>query len=238
MATPRHLRSHQRSPINWLPPLLIGIVWAALSLFILAKQGLSGGVVTAGLALAALGVTLVVHRLVEERRWSRPLHHLATQLVRLAEDPSELLELSSTAELDELTRALSELQKVVARGHPAGGLRGLLSRDDRRRRGDGSASEAEHPVDPQRHAGLPARADGRRRRSEPLGRLLDDRHGQPARAPDACAGSSRVTPSRYSSAGARTRSARNRSSRSSTPTTTRESRSRSRRRSRKGRPTA
>ena len=66
---------------------------------------------TAGLALVALGMTLVVHRLVEERRWSRPLHHLATQLVRLAEDPSELLELSSTAELDELTRALSELRR-------------------------------------------------------------------------------------------------------------------------------
>ena len=111
MATPRHLRSQQRSPIHWLPPLLIGIVWAAFSLFMLARQGLVGGVVTAGLALAALGVTLLVHRLVEERRWSRPLHHLATQLVRLAEDPSELLELKSTAELDELTRALSELRR-------------------------------------------------------------------------------------------------------------------------------
>jgi PAS domain S-box-containing protein len=87
------------------------MVWTAVCVFILANQGLSGGVVTVGMALAALGVTLVVHRLVEEQRWSRPLHHLATQLVRLAEDPSELLELSSSAELGELTRALSELRR-------------------------------------------------------------------------------------------------------------------------------
>ena len=184
MATPRHLRSHQRSPINWLPPLLIGVVWIALVFFILAQQGLPGGVLTAGLALAALGVTLVVHRLVEERRWSRPLHHLATQLVRLAEDPSELLELKLHGRAGRADSRPLRAEEVVARGHPAGGLRGLLSRNDRRRRGDGPASEAEHPADPQRHAGLglTARADGRRRRSEPHGRLLDDRYGQPARA--------------------------------------------------------
>jgi PAS domain S-box-containing protein len=81
----------------------------AVGLFILATQGLAG-VLPVALVGAAVGVTLTVGRLVEQRRWLQPLHNLATQIAAGAEDAAQPLELHATPELDELTRALSELR--------------------------------------------------------------------------------------------------------------------------------
>jgi PAS domain S-box-containing protein len=95
-----------------LPPLVVGIAWVAVGLYILASQGIAGGVVPLVLVALALGVTLLVHRVVQGRRWSGPVHRLAAHLATVAENPSQPLELNSSPELEELTRSLSELQRA------------------------------------------------------------------------------------------------------------------------------
>jgi PAS domain S-box-containing protein len=112
MATVRNRRARKRSLSDRLLPIGTGIAWAAVGLYIVAAQGIAGGILPLALVASALGVTLLVQRLVQERRWSRPLHRLATHLANVAADPSQPLELSSTPELDELTRALFELQRA------------------------------------------------------------------------------------------------------------------------------
>jgi PAS domain S-box-containing protein len=111
MAESRQRSHRQRAPSQWLPVLAIGIAWVAVILFILSSQGLAGAL-TVLLVVAALGVTLVVHRLVEERRWTRPLQQVTTQLSTSAEDPGRPLELVTEPEFDDLADALNELSQA------------------------------------------------------------------------------------------------------------------------------
>jgi PAS domain S-box-containing protein len=87
------------------------VTWSAAALFIVSRQGTSSTLATALALAAALGVTLIVHRLVERRRWLAPIQVLTSQLATLSEDPSQPLELISTAELGPLTRSLTELSR-------------------------------------------------------------------------------------------------------------------------------
>jgi PAS domain S-box-containing protein len=89
---------------------LIGIAWVVVLLYLVSSRGFRDGLVAALLVLAALGVSLAVIRWIERRRWSWPLHHLVMQLVTLAEDPSQPLELTTTPELGELSSTLKELR--------------------------------------------------------------------------------------------------------------------------------
>src|SRR4051812_39398215 len=111
MAIPRQRHADRRSPGDWIPNALIGITWIVIALILASSRDLRGGVLAFLLIAAALGVTLAILRLDEQRRWSRPIHRLALQLTALAEDPSQPLELTTATGLDELGRALSELQR-------------------------------------------------------------------------------------------------------------------------------
>ncbi len=99
-----------QGPGNWLPNVAIAIAWLAVFLFLFASYGVLGGLPVAVLTLAALGVTLAVHRLVEKGRWSRPLHQLSVQLASLAEKPNEPLDLNDAPALEELMRSIDELR--------------------------------------------------------------------------------------------------------------------------------
>jgi PAS domain S-box-containing protein len=115
MVTVRH-RSRDRNrdqafSSRWLPSVIIGIAWVAVSLFILGSQGFAAGVATVALIGAALGLTLMVQRLVQERRWSRPLRRLVAQLATIADNPTQPLEPIGAPELAELSRVFVELQR-------------------------------------------------------------------------------------------------------------------------------
>jgi PAS domain S-box-containing protein len=114
MATPRPRTAHERSPGDWLPFAAIGIVWLVVVAALFSTLGVSGGARAALGIVVALGGTLAILRRVEQRRWSRPLHHLSMQLTTQAEDPGRPLELSAATtapELHELGRSLAELRR-------------------------------------------------------------------------------------------------------------------------------
>src|SRR4051812_30189615 len=93
---------------RWLPALVIGLAWSVVGVATHAMVGFPAGTLVTLLARGALMVTYQALAWAERRRWSEPVRRLARELAPAALDARQPLDLTYTAELGELIKAVRE----------------------------------------------------------------------------------------------------------------------------------